>query len=258
MVARAANRGVPVEAADVFDRSPGPCPDCGDQIPWNGVGLPPHRCPPCRKLHANALQRAKFNGTTVEDEKARGREPNLCQTCGAILPNRVRRRCEACARGYQRAYHRAWRYGTTVADEMVKEAAAACRVCGARPSHVNKEFCDGCVASGARKVYRRARRFYGLGHDDAVTVAAAVECAICARPLDRTLTSDTLAGSGSHIDHDHATGRVRGVLCGPCNRALGNMGDDVARMLRAVDYLTGTTRAVVERDGVVVSVAFPE
>jgi hypothetical protein len=35
------------------------------------------------------------------------------------------------------------------------------------------------------------------------------------------------------------------------------MGDNVARMLRAVDYLTGT-RAVVERDGVVVAVGFPD
>lgn len=237
--------------------SPHPCLDCAGVVPWDGRGRWADRCPPCRSTHVRALQRAARTGRTVEDEKAVHREPFRCVGCGVELPNGRRLRCADCKPGWQRAYHRAWRYGTDPATELARERAAGCRVCGARPSHLTKDFCDGCEASGARKVYRRARRFYGLGHDDAVTVAAAVECAICARRLDRTLTSDTGAASAAHIDHDHATNQIRGVLCGACNRALGQMGDDVARMLRAVDYLTGT-RAVVERDGVVVAVAFPD
>ncbi len=40
-----------------------------------------------------------------------------------------------------------------------------------------------------------------------------------------------------HIDHDHETGELRGVLCFNCNRALGYFGDDLLTMCRAADYL---------------------
>jgi len=39
------------------------------------------------------------------------------------------------------------------------------------------------------------------------------------------------------IDHDHSTGKVRGLLCSNHNRALGLLGDDISLMLRSVEYL---------------------
>jgi hypothetical protein len=53
-------------------------------------------------------------------------------------------------------------------------------------------------------------------------------CAICER---RTAV---------HVDHDHATGRVRGVLCFACNVALGHLQDDVALFRKAIGYLERT------------------
>jgi hypothetical protein len=40
-----------------------------------------------------------------------------------------------------------------------------------------------------------------------------------------------------NIDHDHSTGKVRGLLCDCCNRALGLMRDNTDLLQKAIDYL---------------------
>ena len=58
-------------------------------------------------------------------------------------------------------------------------------------------------------------------------------CPICVRPL----------GDRHHVDHDHVTGEVRGVLCFTCNGGLGSYSDDAVRLRRAADYLDRTLTA---------------
>lgn len=41
------------------------------------------------------------------------------------------------------------------------------------------------------------------------------------------------------VDHDHRTGRVRGLLCHRCNKAIGLLGDTSEALTRAAQYLAG-------------------
>jgi hypothetical protein len=48
------------------------------------------------------------------------------------------------------------------------------------------------------------------------------------------------------VDHDHATGQIRGLLCAGCNAAIGILGDSVAGLQRALQYLEAAAAATQE------------
>lgn len=55
-------------------------------------------------------------------------------------------------------------------------------------------------------------------------------CAICRQPPDR-------GRMFLDVDHCHESGRVRGLLCSGCNRAIGLMGEDAERLRAAAAYV---------------------
>ena len=63
-------------------------------------------------------------------------------------------------------------------------------------------------------------------------------CAIC---KEVGFNMNKHVRSSLNLDHCHATGQVRGLLCHNCNRALGLFKDDVERMKTAIEYLEGAT-----------------
>ena len=63
-------------------------------------------------------------------------------------------------------------------------------------------------------------------------------CAICKKaPNVRTIRG--VVQPVFVVDHDHVTGRVRGLLCDRCNFTLGRFEDDPLRFEAAATYLRG-------------------
>ena len=92
--------------------------------------------------------------------------------------------------------------------------------------HAAKGKCGRCYR------YSLEMRTYGITWDDywAMRAQQFGRCAICRQALsDRA--------SQVHIDHDHRTGRVRGVLCRDCNVGLGCFKDSAIRLRSASNYL---------------------
>jgi DNA-directed RNA polymerase subunit RPC12/RpoP len=75
----------------------------------------------------------------------------------------------------------------------------------------------------------RLRTYYGLAPEEYEALAASQEykCAICKTPFDGT----------EHLDHDHSSGWVRGILCKKCNPAIGLFDEDIVRIQEAIEYL---------------------
>lgn len=90
----------------------------------------------------------------------------------------------------------------------------------------NKRVCKACAKLNAD--WQRLRK-YGLDKDsyEELLKKQKNQCVICEREFTVT----------PHIDHDHETGKVRGLLCYPCNSGLGQFEDDIGRLKRAIKYL---------------------
>lgn len=80
-----------------------------------------------------------------------------------------------------------------------------------------------------KKAHLRTLKRYGITAEDYDHMFAEQNglCAICGRPDSRALS----------VDHDHETGKVRGLLCSKCNFLLGYADDDPEILTRAIEYL---------------------
>lgn len=122
------------------------------------------------------------------------------------------------------------------------EMRGTCTQCGDVPVRWNQSGGYFTCASPSRRrkhadTERRRRRLlkYGLSEDEyeAMVQAQGGRCAICGGEGGTRKDSD----GSLYIDHDHATGRVRGLLCGTCNAGLGQFFDSPALLRAAVTYL---------------------
>lgn len=102
---------------------------------------------------------------------------------------------------------------------------AYCKPCHTEKGRQSKER-----NHGSTRDYHLMRR-YGLTSAD-VDRMVEEQGGVCAICQER---------EAKHVDHDHLSGTVRGVLCFCCNQGLGNFRDRPDVMRAAIDYLERTT-----------------
>ncbi|TAL23945.1 MAG: recombinase [Frankiales bacterium] len=188
------------------------CPDCGEVKPLaafpraaarkNGRGL---YCSPCFALRyrQHRERKAAKEGRTIRPQRTAPDGFAYCPDCQELKPleDFPRNRSTSTGRGNY------------------------CKPCHNVRGRENR-----ILRHGSTRDYHLRRR-YGLTSED---VDRMVEeqgglCAICQEREPK------------HVDHDHVTGSVRGVLCSCCNQALGNARDRPDILRAAIDYLERTT-----------------
>lgn len=79
-----------------------------------------------------------------------------------------------------------------------------------------------------RVAANKRRLYYGLTQEqyEDMLLQSGGKCSICKEHTTKL-----------HVDHDHVTGKVRGLLCRACNHGIGNFKDDTALLTAAIGYL---------------------
>jgi len=100
----------------------------------------------------------------------------------------------------------------------------SCKSCiRSRVSKYNKENHE---AHLERSFKSQLHKRYGITREEYVeSMGTSSCCQICSKEEDLC------------YDHDHVTGKFRGVLCRNCNRAIGQLGDTAEGVKNAYDYL---------------------
>lgn len=98
-----------------------------------------------------------------------------------------------------------------------------------RKTSRGSRFCSPCIMSKFR---------YGITipERDKLLFEQQGKCKICCSEISFDGTSGS-KDSTANIDHCHTTGKVRGILCWPCNTALGKFKDDTEILNSAINYL---------------------
>jgi hypothetical protein len=88
--------------------------------------------------------------------------------------------------------------------------------------------------TGQQKSWLKQKYNLSLDDFEALLRKQGNRCAICFKSIE----GETLGGvRRANVDHDHATGKVRGLLCTGCNTALGKFEDSIRLLAAAIVYL---------------------
>ena len=102
-----------------------------------------------------------------------------------------------------------------------------------------QSFNNRVVYSAEERRARTVASRYKISLDEAIKLRAQELCDICGQREIRASGRGASYGEvkALSVDHDVMTGKIRGMLCGSCNMAIGILGHDPDRLRAAADYL---------------------
>jgi len=211
------------------------CEACGTELIYNGKGRPPSRF--CSRKCKDKIKHQEKRAAKVAELGER-----RCPVCGNVIPDTVTLKAVCCSRACGITYQN--RIKAERKRREFEDRNPLCERCGLPiPAGVGRRtYCSvECkrAAMGARYRQRHPsslRRYnYGISEDQyqAMLKDQGNACAICGS----TEWPAGLHPGSPHVDHDHSTGVVRGLLCGYCNQGLGMFRDDPERLRAAIRYL---------------------
>lgn len=207
------------------------CPTCDQDKPLAAFNKNKARpdglqvyCILCQRTYNNAWSKSKYESDEeyykLILKRSRNRRRDLYQTDASYREEMNRKNRE--------------RYATD--PEFRRKTAEASKRWVANNPEKSREKKRLWVENNAERLKENNRNWvlkskYGLTREDydAMIAAQHGRCAIC--------RSDNPGATVWNVDHCHRTGRVRGILCGSCNRALGLFNDDPQACRAAALYL---------------------
>jgi len=145
----------------------------------------------------------------------------------AIVGDEPSHSCATCGRAFPEVQFYVRRRETSHGDKRFWQSS--CKDCTRTRRRITQNSTNAVGLTRSRQYYLKRR--YGITPEqwDAIWEAQGRRCGSCKSPATD--------GKYWHVDHNHRTGKVRGILCHGCNTGLGNFRDDPARLQAAIHYL---------------------
>lgn len=121
-------------------------------------------------------------------------------------------------------------------DEATEERRRKAREYAKKYREEHPEF---AIKDRKRAAIYGQTKAYGLSEDqfEKMLLDQNFSCAVCGDSFTNEPGLNSSRDGKPHVDHDHTTGRIRGLLCHQCNSMLGFSRDNEFILRQAVAYL---------------------